>query len=382
MSANIIKAMVAVGMIAGLIACTGGGSSSSSSSQNRTYQAAGSRWTVEFTDSTFDLNMFSTLAATTASMTITGSVEQNATNLFKTMTVESATGSGAPNQGDTAIALEMVGAATFIQPFGSDTPLVATVISTCPSSDFNANWVISKPSVDSNGDFATNTFDTDGAGTAVFDQSDDKFAVKSSGIVDGVLASSGNEFTSFGMGTTCSAGKLPVSSGGEEFDMYFTPSGQIVVKFPDAMGNQIISGFPQTESAVTATAMDGTYSALVYVGGNAIDASQADVLAAKITLNSGSGAITRITDIQNNTEAGSPVFNLGSFSNQDNSSDPMPNGQFRLALSGGAEGNGNGQLTCMTTDSTPRALACYGFYNTGSNASGDRRPITVLGRIR
>lgn len=355
-----------------------------SSSSARSYQAAGSRWAIELTDSTFSLNKFSSISDTSADMTVSGTVTENGTNLFKIMSVSSASGTGAPSAGATAFALEMEGSSTFIVPFGESNPLVATAVSTCPTGDIMANWVLTRPRLDS-GNFAPSSFDQDGAGTAFFDQSADTFLVRGSAITDGVLqsAAAGTLFSPFGM-NACSAGRLPVSAMGQSFDMYFTPTGQIVVKFPAALGDQIISGFPETSSPVSSTDLNGTYSVLLYRGGNNINASQESVVPAKLVLSGGSGAVTEITDLSSNTEDSTAAFSVGSFSVTDDASTALSNGLFRLAITGETSGGGDGagELTCATTDGSPRVIACYGYYNTGGNTGNERRPVSILGRKR
>lgn len=334
------------------------------------------------TDTTFTAALFDTISATTASMNVSGTVSENEDNLFKTLTVTTASGTDAPSAGVTALALELIGSSTFIVPFDSNNPLVATVQSTCPSSDFVANWVVTRPGIDS-GVFAPSNLTSDGAGIATYNADGDTFLVQSSGITDGVLASPAGStpFDPFGMGD-CASGRLAVDQSSERFDMYFTPTGQIVVKFPAAMGEQIISGFPRTESAVTAASLNGVYSVLLYRGGTPIALTGATVRPAKLTLSAGSGSITVITSADDNTEASTAAFSVGSFSATDDGSTALSNGLFRLQLSGGSDGNGNGKLTCATTDATPKVIACYGFYNTGGNTDNERRPITLLGRMR
>ncbi len=315
-----------------------------------------------------------------------GSVSTNSDNLFSVLTVTSATGSEAPAVEAQAFALEMPGSSTFIVPFGESLPLVATAISTCPSSNFAANWVITRPRMDrvndedpnSSLEFKPDNFNTDGAGTAVYTALTDSFVVRSSGIVDGVLEAGTSDGFLLQMASQCTAGKLSVTHNDSAFDMYFTPTGQMVVKFPEGEGNQIISGFPQTAEAVTSASLDGTYSVLVYRGGETIDLSEAEVAPAILTWapNAG-GAIRLISNVEDNTEASGDLFTLGSFSVTSNTDVDMPKGQFRLTL-----GDNAGQMTCVTTDGTPRVIACFGWYDTGDGAEEDRRPITVLGRKR
>lgn len=361
----------------------GGGILSACSDDNTTavdrrYQAAGSRWELSATDSTFTLREYASLASTTVSATVSGTVAQNATNRFKTYTISATdvADAGAPGVGSTVSVLEIPNSVAFIQPpNGEANPLVATVIGTCPSVNFSANWAVTKPQLDG-GAFQQGNFDTDGVGTAVFTAANDRFLVRASGIVGGVLQSegAGSEFLPIGMGT-CSNGRLNVTASGEQFDMYFTASGQIVVKFPDAMGNQIISGLPATNAAVTAPTVAGTYSVFVYRSAAAANLSDATLRPAKLTFDaSGNGQLRIITDVAANTEAGTDELTLSGFTNQDNSAGALANGLFRLTIGGGPVG----QLSCATSDATPRPLICYGFTGTSPN----RRPITIVGHIR
>jgi hypothetical protein len=346
-------------------------------SGNRSYQAAGSRWEVTMSNQNFTLRQFANLSATTAAQTITGSVTTNAVNRFKTLTVAANDGDG-PTTGQSVVALEMPNVGAFIQPPEGAIPLVAIASGSCPGSNFSANWVVTKPFLSSdNGQFRPDSFDEDGVGTAVFTAGTDNFLVRAAGVADGVLESEeeGGEFAPLGM-SSCTAGKLAVNGNGEVFDMYFTSTGQMVVKFPETMGNQIISGLPQTAADVQAATVAGTYSVLLYRGNfsSQADLSEAMLEPARLTIANGAGQIRLITNVANNTEETSDLYTLTTFSNKNTSNQDLPKGQFRFTISDVP----GGTLACATSDSGIRPIMCYGYFGTG----GTRSPVTIIGHIR
>jgi hypothetical protein len=360
---NLLGSILTIALMA--VACSSG-------SSNRNYQGAGSRWDVSFTDANFEMIQYANLSATEALQTIRGTYVKNATNGMLEMTVTEASGTGAPTVGAETVALEIEGTATFIKPFSGAIPVAAVVAGTCPTADFSANWIITKPNLDG-GVFEQGNFDTDGFGTAVYTAASDRFLVRGAGISTGVLQAEvdGSAFDPIGM-NTCQEGRLSVSQADENFDMYFTPSGQIVVKFPAAMGDQIIFGLPAESAAVTAQALEGTYSVFVYQGGDQDDLSTATLQAARLTFESGVGAIRLISDVENNTLAEVDLGLLTVLNVVDDSSDPLPAGSVRFTLDSGL----TGEIACSAvTGSTPKTIACYGYTGTDPN----REPITIVG---
>lgn len=350
----------------------------SSSVAARSYQAAGSRWELSTTDTTFSLNEYANLSDTTSDGTITGTVTQNSTNLFKTLTITAKSGTNQndyPAVGSSVYALEIPNSLAFIQPpDSSDVPLVATVIGSCPLADFTSNWVHTKPTL--SGTFDPAVFDSDGAGTAFFNfggGSPDQFEVVQSGILDGIAGtpSSDNNLTM----SNCSNGRLAANVFSEDFELYFTASGQIVVKFPPAMGNQIISGLPQTSAAVTASTVNGVYSVFVYEASGAT-LSISSLTPARLTLNdAGTNELVEIATVSSNTE-GSQLLTLNGFKNQDDAGSPanLPNGFFRYTINSA----GGGKITCATSDVSPRPIICYGYRNSGAS----RTPVSIVGYKR
>jgi len=91
------------------IACDNS-SSKDSSSTSASYQGAGSRWTASFVGGTFTIKKYASAAATTETISITGSYEDYSTG-FRKLTVATASGVGAPSVGAIGYGLEIPGLA-------------------------------------------------------------------------------------------------------------------------------------------------------------------------------------------------------------------------------------------------------------------------------
>jgi hypothetical protein len=357
-------------------------SSNSASVTTRSYQGAGSRWMVALTDTTFSLTQYSSIADTTADLTLSGSVSRNTTNKFLTLTVLSSSDTAQVPVNTEVTALEIPNTGVFIRTPDNATPLVAVVGGTCPTAEINSNWVVTKPRLDM-GSFAPNSLDDDGAGTARYNVTTEEFQVISTGIVSRQFDQAGS--TAFDIaGQTCSSGMLaatltidpgppPVA---DVFDMYFTPSGFQIVKFPAATGDQIIFGLPKQSGAVTGASIAGTYSAMLYEGGANINLSDATLEPVRIIIAAdGSATIRKITNVGSDTLAGADVLSMSSFSTSFTTNGAVVDnsGSFHAEFSAGEN------VTCSVADSSGvKVLACYGF--TGSGVS--RRPVTITGHSR
>jgi hypothetical protein len=354
-------------------------SNSGSSTTARSYQGAGSRWMISLTDSTFSLTKYSSITDTTADLTLSGTVTRNAENEFLTMTVTSSSDTAEVPVNTEVTALEIPNTGVFIKTPDNATPLVAVVGGSCPTSEINSNWVITKPRLES-GDFEPASLDDDGSGTARFNPSAEEFQVISAGIVNRQFDETGS--TAFDIsGQDCESGMLaatltlpgPVT---DVFDMYFTSSGFQIVKFPAATGDQIIFGLPKQSTAVTAASIAGTYSIMLYEGGASLNLSDATLEPARMVIaTNGAATIRKITDVGADTLAGSDAYTIGSFSTTftSNGSALDNDGSFHGEFASGEN------VTCSLANSSgTRVIACYGF--TGSGAS--RRPVTIIGHSR
>ena len=215
---------------------------STPSTSARSYQGAGSRWMVSLSNSTFTLTKYSSISDTTADLTLSGSVSRNTTNQFLTLTVQSTSDSGQVPVNTVVTALEIPNTAVLIRTPDNATPLVAVVGGSCPTSEIHSNWIITKPRLDA-GNFVPDSLNDDGSGTARYNPSTNEFQVVSAGIVNRQFDQTGSSTHDLS-GQSCSSGMLaatltlnpgppPVT---DVFDMYFTPSGFQIVKFPAAAG--------------------------------------------------------------------------------------------------------------------------------------------------
>lgn len=312
------------------------------------------------------------------SLTISGSVATNSTSQFKVLTVTSATGSGAPTVGDTSYALEIPGTAMFFKPFGSAAePIILVSGTTCPSSNFNANWIVAKPRSDLAVPMTT-TSDVFGGVAVTVNGASSSLNGTTYEPIAGASLGSGNDFTLSFNATTCANGVQRVADGADFFDMYFTDSGNILVRFSANSGNQIIFGSPRQSAAVTQASIAGTYSAIVFADESGSD----NMFPAQLTIpTSGTSEGYSISDLTNNTVSTDGIALTGIASTTDSSATELPAGMFRGSVNPVSGTATNGKVTCSySTSGSTKVLACFGFFeDTGSNA---RRPFFILGRSR
>lgn len=337
----------------------------------RSYQGPGSRWEATINQANFTFVAYASSTATDAQLTVTGTTTLNPTNLFRTFTVVSAVGSLSPSPGDQAIGLEIPGTALFLRTIDSPTPLVL-VDSACPTASVTANWVITKPRLEE-GTFKPENFASDGAGTVVYSSSDQAITVVAAGITDGIL--SVTDAKTISLTSACANGVANNVSGSDVFDLYFTAAGNAVVKFPEAIGSQIIVALPRPANQISTSDLAGTYSVLVYQGGENPSLTDATLDPAQIVFAGGVGTITTLTDVANNTLSSAQLGTLTAMSTTDDAASALPNGMVRFTLDGGL----TGQVTCAASTGTPKVLACHGYKVVLMSPTDWYEPITIVG---
>lgn len=354
-------------------------SNSSVSTSGRNYQGAGSRWTISLSDTNFTMNKYDSISDTTANLTLSGTVAKNSDNQFLTLTVTSSSDISEVALNTVVNALEISNTGVFIKTPGNPTPLVAVISGSCPTSDINSNWVITKPRLDS-GVFPQNSFDDDGAGTVAYSSTAETFLVTPAGVVNRQFDVTGSSPHNMS-GQLCSDGRLAATlqigpGQSDVFDMYFTSSGFQIVKFPSAAGDQIIFGLPKQSTNVTGAAIAGTYSVLIYEGGAAADLSAATLSPGQMIIaNDGSATIRKITDVANNTLAGADAYAISNFSTTftSNGSAVDSKGLFHGQFGAGQK------VTCATANTNgAKVISCYGFVEPVS----DKVPVTIIGHSR
>ncbi|MBL7544973.1 MAG: hypothetical protein JNL11_14235 [Bdellovibrionaceae bacterium] len=365
----------------GVISCNKSSDSSptDNSGAATTYQGAGSKWSIAITGANFVINKYASAGDTTPEMTISGTLEKYA-NQFVKLTVASASGSNAPSAGSVAYGLEVPGYAFFLKPIGGNSePIIMVQSGTCPTTSFDANWIIAK----TRSDFTppmTSTIDFFGGASMNFNGASSSLTVNQYEPITGAVISTGGgngngtSTMPFNIGN-CSNGLLRVhESGNDYFDMYFTSSGGALVKFP---GGQIIFVSPKQNSAVTQASIAGTYSGVVFN-----DSSSGDsVFPVKLSIpTSGNSNGIEITDVAADTVSSDGVVFSNIASTTDSSATQLPSGMFRADLNS-SSATTNGKVSCAySTISSTKIIACTGFMN---NTGGDaRRPFFILARSR
>lgn len=365
--------------IVAIISCNKKADDATATTTTSSYQGAGSKWAISITGEDFTLNKYATAADTTAVLTITGKA-QKYSNQFVKLTVSTATGTNAPAVGSIAYGLEIPGYAFFLKPAESSSePIVMVQAGTCPTTTFNANWIIAKPKSTITIPL-TATQDYFGGAAFTFNGASSSVLVSQNQPITGAYLTSGG---GNGNGTStlnfdsasCSNGLLRISDSGSFFDMYFTSSGGALVKFPDG---QIIFASPRKSAAVTQAELAGSYSVIVF---NDKSSGTDSVFPAKITIPAtGSAAGYQVTDLENDTASSDGIVFSNIASTVDSTATQLPAGFFRADLNP-VGSTTNGKATCSFSEiSGVKVIGCSGYMeDTGSEA---RRPFFFLARSR
>lgn len=370
-----------VAAVMGVIACNQASDSSSSNSETATstYQGAGSKWSLSIGNAntgSFAISKYASAGAATAEMTVTGTYERF-TNQFVKLTVTSATGSGAPAAGSLAYGLEVPGYAFFLKPMsGNSEPIVMIQGGNCPSTNFEANWIIAKPRPDLG--TIDNTVDMFGRAVINFNGSNSSLVVNQSEPVNGTALTSGGgngngtSTLPFDL-TTCSNGIIRIADQSEFFDMYFTSSGSVLVKFPSTSGNQIIFASPKTNTAVVQADIAATFSGLVFQEGGSSD----NLFPVKLVIPaSGNGTGTEIDNVEADSTTTDGIV-LSNITNLDGNSVALPTGFFRADLNP-IGSTTNGKVSCaFSTVESIKIIACTGYTD-----NADKKPFFLLARSR
>ena len=280
--------LTVAGLTATLIACGGGGSSDDDSA-SRDYAGAGSRWDVSLDDSD---NTFTITRRINASsgiiMTVNGSF-QTLGNGFISMVVSDASGTDAPDPGDTAIGLEVEGYAFFLKPLDGDQVIPMISAGNCPTDDINANWVIVKKgsnpdASDPNRDFY---------GSFAYDTSTDTPSLPAQYSLTHAAYTGGSGIPGNG---SCSDGVLEVTDA----EMYLTANGGAIVhtNIGTPSDSSIIFALPKKAISNISNA-SGSYAGLLFDGN---DSSGDQVQPVSVVCDaSGSCSGTIINDVAANT---------------------------------------------------------------------------------
>lgn len=229
--------------------------SSSSADSPLGYNGPGSKWDVILNaDNTFEVTVREN-ANSPIQLTVNGDYSR-ATSGFTLLTVDSATGNGAPNQGDIAYALEVPGYAFMLRPLDADNDQITPMIESgaCPSADFNANWVVVKKSNNAPANDATRDF----FGTFSYDATLGGATIPSRFALASDFASLGSAGFSEG---TCNEGLMFV----DDAQMYLTSSGGGIVQtsISDEDESNFIFALPQ-DTVNNIANLDGDYSGLLF----------------------------------------------------------------------------------------------------------------------
>lgn len=285
------------------LAITAGCGSSSSSpissgKDSSAYNGPGSKWDVElFVDNTFTIERSDSPADP-----VTTEIEGSYTRFdsgFIGLTVEAATGVDAPSPGDEAWALEVPGYALLLKPVDGDQLIPMVSAGRCPTSSFDANWVMVKQRV---GADATDS-DQDYFGAFSYDRPTATAELpQKRALSTGFPLVTGD--TSLG-GNSCSNGLMLVGDAPDIAAMYLTNKGGAIVQtnINDEDDAQFILALAQNEIG-SIDQLDGDYAGMLFDETNPDDNKIAPVA---MSCNTGVCTGTMVTDIETGTTSSDTV---------------------------------------------------------------------------
>ena len=307
------------------------------------YSGPGSKWDFDLAaDGSFAIEHRAGVGKP-IDMTISGTYERLDSGFVK-LVVGSSTGDTAPASGDEAWGLEIPGYAFLVKPMQADSDQIIAMVSagSCPSGDFNANWVIVKQEVGR----VTSDPEADYIGTFLYnaDTSSPELPAKYS------LTDPTTNLGSYALGAgDCTDGILSVDSA----TLYLTDNGGAIVhvtgqdqtseeddSFIFALGQKAI---------VNISNLDGEYVGMIY---DEIAEPGSKVLPVGMTCVTG----TCTGSIVTNTETG----------------ETDANNSVTVVLTGTVDTPETGMITgTISDDTTTGALSCMA----DTNASGSGRKI-------
>ena len=209
-------------------------------------------------DGTFRVDVSDILGAP-VKYTMAGSYVRLSTGFLK-MTVNTVNGTGGPELGSEAHALEVPGFALILKPIGGDEIIPMLVRGTCPSANFRANWVIAQSGEQRDASEANR----DWFGVFAYTQADQsgtlpsKYDLVQLGLVSDEHS---NDFDA----SSCDQGLLQIREDNQVVaNMWLTDGGAIVETMEDGRRGQTIFGMRQ--QPVELAELAGDYAALVLPG--------------------------------------------------------------------------------------------------------------------
>ena len=349
-----------------------------SSSSSVSSEGPGSEWGMTRTGSSYTF----TMEDGSDGLTINATGETLSTGHTKlTVTSSTATGSATgPSNGDVAHAIEVSGTAFLLKPMEANSETIAMVSSgSCPSSDFDANWVIGhRPSggnkiTDDAADwFGTITWNTS-SGQASFPLQ--------RAVEDGGASGVGGEGGSQTLGS-CSSGTVEASQscndGSTTMKVYFTTSGLAIVAtcVDDSVDESHIIGIPQPSSSIAAvTSLYGDYAGFMF------DADADETYAVTGSFASGSGTsdmtVQVVTGNDLDTNGSSYTFEIAA-AGVDDPGNGFLNGEFSTCSAGSVEeADGTCEVVCAYAEDV-NSSGKNMIYCVGQHPSDEDKRVTLL----
>ena len=341
---NLFSALLVLGMAVGVHGCSS--SSSGEADVLNSYNGPGSKWDVVFRDDdTFTVTRRANATAA-VDLTVNGDYSRLASG-FTRFVVSDASGTDAPSAGDEAWGLEIQGYSLMLKPVDPTSDQIIPMINagTCPSSDFDANWVLVKKA---NAADATDN-GRDFFGTFSYTEATNTPALPARWALD-------NLFTAQGAGTiaagpSCADGLMLLTDA----EMYLTENGGAIVHTNLSTPTDSSFIFALSQNAITdINNLDGAYAGILF-DEDAAPGTQIKPVA--VTCGAGSCTGNVVTDVVNNTLSADTVT---------------------IGLTGAVDTPATGFVTGTITGNVGTGnLACMADYNA---LGGGKKIISCVGQ--
>lgn len=343
---------------------------STTTSSANSYNGPGSEWTMSVSGTTYTINM----TDNSDSLEVTATGSDLSTGHTK-LTVSSATAGGsasAPSAGDVAHGIEVPGVAYLLKPMDPSSETIAMVSSgSCPTSNFNANWVIGGRDYDvSSNSTATNT-SKDWLGDISWNTSTGDATFSSQFSMEDTTDLLGtDQVQNVGV---CDGGVVSTSS----IKVYFTTAGvAIVTTNKDTSDESHIIAVPQTTLS-NMSDLYGTYAGF-YFEDLSTTASYAST--GTFALDSGSTANLTVTQLSGEDLDTTSSFGTISFDTSSGLNSPANGfirGSFGSCSANGSGSDGSCEVSCAAAtnvNSSGKTL----LYCVGQHPSDEDRRVTML----
>jgi len=237
-----------------------------------TYTGPGSFYSIVMNnDGTFSMSVKENYEDSTPFMTIEGEyqpVGNGVTEFVVSTSTTTGDASDAPQKGEKAYGMEAIGFGMFLLPVGGSEVIPMMVQGSCPTDNFNANWIVAQ---NTEGNPSSDT-DRDFFGTFSYNATTgDAEVIKKRNLVDfsQVTGGSGGAFTTDG----CEDGFLQISDGSDSANLWLTANGGAMVEtLFEGQRNSTIFALPRDSNELSD--LEGTFRGILVSNEDSEDDSE------------------------------------------------------------------------------------------------------------